>query len=57
MQRPFLLVDIDGVTEPMGSRRLPGWLHRDRFFAQDDEPVRLAHIHGRWLREISRLKF
>jgi hypothetical protein len=45
------LIDVDGVLNPYPDR--PAGFEEYVFFAEDDEPVRLAAIHGDWLRELA----
>lgn len=52
-RRPILLVDIDGVLNPWGIEVCPDGYCEYELFADDDEPVRLAAVHGEWLRELS----
>lgn len=50
--KPLLLVDVDGVLNPFPECP-EGYAEYD-FFPEDDEPVRLARVHGEWLRELAR---
>lgn len=49
--RPFLLMDVDGVLNPYPD--CPDGFNEYVFFPEDDEPVRLATVHGDWLRELA----
>jgi hypothetical protein len=51
--RPILLVDIDGVLNPLSGEHCPDGFSEYHLFPADDEPVRLAAVHGKWLRELS----
>lgn len=53
MDRPVLLVDVDGVLNPWGRESLPEGFREYRLFPQEDEPVRLNAVHGRWLKELA----
>lgn len=53
MERALLLVDVDGVLNPWGDEGCPAGFSEYDLFPGDDEPVRLALIHGAWLRELS----
>lgn len=48
-ERPLLLVDVDGVLNPLGHRPPPG------FFVQsiDGYEVAISDRHGRWLNELA----
>jgi hypothetical protein len=48
---PLLLMDVDGVLNPYPNT--PEGFIEYAFFPEDDEPVRLATIHGEWLHELS----
>ena len=48
--RPLLLLDVDGVLNPYPE--CPEGYSEYEFFPDDDEPVRLAQVHGDWLREL-----
>ncbi|HUK94034.1 MAG TPA: HAD domain-containing protein [Gaiellaceae bacterium] len=50
--RPLLLLDVDGVLNPYPDCP-PGFVEH-AFFPGDEEPVRLAAIHGEWLHELAR---
>jgi hypothetical protein len=43
-------MDVDGVLNPYPE--CPDGYSEYAFFPEDDEPVRLAAIHGEWLREL-----
>jgi hypothetical protein len=49
--KPLLFVDVDGVLNPYPN--CPPGFEEYELFAEDDEPVRLARVHGAWLRELS----
>lgn len=49
----MLLVDIDGVLNVYGVDSCPDGFTEYDLFPEDDEPTRLAPVHGRWLRELS----
>jgi Swiss Army Knife RNA repair-like protein len=49
--KPLLFVEVDGVLNPYPA--CPAGFHEHALFPEDDEPVRLAPIHGGWLRELS----
>src|ERR1700728_854204 len=53
MNRPVLLVDIDGVLAPWGIDSCPPGFYEYRLFPEDDEPMFLAAVHGQWLRELA----
>jgi hypothetical protein len=48
--KPLLLLDVDGVLNPYPET--PAGYDEHDFFPEDDEPVRLAPVHGEWLREL-----
>ena len=54
-QRPLLLLDVDGVLNPLGVREAPGFIP----FVVDDPgavgtvPVLLSPEHGRWLTSLA----
>jgi Swiss Army Knife RNA repair-like protein len=50
--RPILLVDVDGVLNPFAADRCPGG-YREYALFPDEEPVRLADVHGEWLRALT----
>ena len=50
MTRPLLLMDVDGVLNPFPDT--PEGFVEHVFFAGEAEPVRLAQVHGDWLREL-----
>lgn len=50
--RPLLLVDIDGVLNVYGVDGCPAGYAEYDLFPEDEEPTRLAAIHGDWLREL-----
>jgi hypothetical protein len=52
-ERPLLLIDIDGVLNPWGVEECPAGFCEYQLFPEDDEPVRLAAIHGEWLTELA----
>lgn len=49
MSRPLLLLDIDGVLQPVGSSVPPGYER----IVTDDATVVLNVAHGRWLAELA----
>jgi hypothetical protein len=49
--KPLLLMDVDGVLNPYPG--LPEGYKEFEFFPEDEEPVRLAAVHGDWLRELA----
>jgi hypothetical protein len=49
--RPLLLLDVDGVLNPYPE--CPDGYSEHVLFPDDEEPVRLAAIHGDWLRELN----
>ena len=49
--RPLLLVDVDGVLNPYAADTCPEGYCEFNFF-EGEEPVRLADVHGKWLREL-----
>jgi hypothetical protein len=48
--RPLLLLDVDGVLNPFPDT--PEGFDEHAFFPGEAEPVRLARVHGDWLREL-----
>ena len=48
--RPLLLLDVDGVLNPFPE--LPAGYVEHQLFPEDDEPVRLAPWHPRWIQEL-----
>jgi hypothetical protein len=53
-RRPLLLVDVDGVLNPYAAAACPeGYLEYDLF--PDEEPIRLAEVHGSWLRDLAQI--
>lgn len=50
--RPLLLVDIDGVLNVYGVDVCPDGYREYALFPEDDEPARLATVHGSWLTEL-----
>jgi HAD domain in Swiss Army Knife RNA repair proteins len=49
---PLLLLDVDGVLNPFAAPACPpGYTEHD--FFPGEEPVRLCHAHGSWLRELA----
>ncbi len=52
-EKPLLLVDVDGVLNPYP--HCPDGFTEHDFFPEDDEPVRLAAVHGEWLHELALL--
>jgi hypothetical protein len=53
VERPVLLVDVDGVLNVYGVDVCPEGYAEFDLFPDDDEPVRLCLAHGGWLRELS----
>lgn len=49
--RPLLFVDIDGVLNPYDGPCPDGFREHQLF--PDEQPVRVAEAHGRWLHELS----
>jgi len=47
-----LLLDVDGVLNPYPA--CPPGFAEYALFPDDDEPVRLAVVHGEWLHELAR---
>lgn len=45
-------MDVDGVLNPYPD--CPEGYSEYEFFPENDEPVRLAAVHGEWLRELAR---
>lgn len=54
MERPLLLVDIDGVLNPWAIDECPAGFSEYWLFPEDEEPVRLAAAHGEWLMELAK---
>lgn len=54
IQRPVLLVDIDGVLNIYGVDECPEGFSEVELFPGDDEPARLCQIHGEWICELSK---
>jgi hypothetical protein len=52
--KPLLLIDVDGVLNPYAAESCPEG-YRDFDFFEGEEPVRLADIHGKWLRDLATL--
>ena len=50
--RPLLLVDIDGVLNVYGVDACPDVYREYDLFPEDDDPTRLAKVHGDWLTEL-----
>ena len=51
LTRPLLLVDVDGLLNPYAADTCPEGYCEFNFF-EGEEPVRLADVHGKWLREL-----
>jgi hypothetical protein len=50
MNRPLLLLDVDGVLNPYGTPQPPaGYTEHDLF--PGEEPVRVNPVHGAWIAE------
>jgi hypothetical protein len=54
MDRPLLLLDIDGVLNPWAATTLPEGFAEYVLFPADEEPHRFAAHHGEWIRELAR---
>jgi hypothetical protein len=54
MDRPLLLLDIDGVLNPWAATTLPEGFAKYVLFPADEEPHRFAAHHGEWIRELAR---
>ncbi|WP_436533831.1 HAD domain-containing protein [Actinoplanes sp. HUAS TT8] len=52
--RPILFLDVDGVLNVYGGASPPPGFSEHGWFA-GEEPVRLNSVHGRWIRELSRV--
>jgi hypothetical protein len=51
--KPLLLLDIDGVLNPWAAATCPaGYVEHD-LFPDDDEPIRVADVHGAWIRDLA----
>lgn len=50
--RPYLLLDVDGVLNPFAAEACPE-SYREYDFFPGEEAVRLAEIHGEWLRDLT----
>ena len=50
--KPLLLVDVDGVLNPYAAETCPEGYREYNFF-EGEEPVRLADVHGKWLRKLA----
>ena len=50
MSRPLLFLDVDGVLNPFGGERPPGYVPHDLF--PGEEPVLVNRDHGDWIREL-----
>ncbi len=53
-ERPLLLLDVDGVLNPYGWRRLPAGYEPHALFACE-QPVAINPDHGVWIAEAARL--
>ena len=51
--KPLLLLDVDGVLNPFPDT--PEGFEEYDFFPEDNEPVRLSHVHGGWLHELAQI--
>jgi hypothetical protein len=51
--RPYLLLDVDGVLNPFAAEVCPEPYREYDFFPGEDA-VRLADVHGEWLRDLAR---
>lgn len=54
VSKPLLLVDVDGVLNPYAAESCPEGYCEYNFF-EGEEPIRLAEVHGKWLRELAEL--
>ena len=50
--RPYLLLDVDGVLNPFAAEVCPE-SYREYDFFPGEEAVRLAEVHGEWLRDLA----
>src|SRR5918996_10475 len=50
--KPFLFLDVDVVLNPNAAAACPEG-YREYDFFPGEESVRLAEVHGQWLRELS----
>jgi hypothetical protein len=50
--RPYLLLDVDGVLNPFAAEVCPE-PYREYDFFPGEEAVRLAVVHGEWLRDLA----
>jgi hypothetical protein len=49
---PYLLLDVDGVLNPFAAEICPE-PYREYDFFPGEEAVRLAEVHGEWLRDLA----
>jgi len=54
MDRPLLLLDIDGVLNPWAAPTLPDGFKEHVLFPKDERPHRFSEHHGEWIRELAR---
>jgi hypothetical protein len=52
--RPYLLLDVDGVLNPFAAEVCPE-PYREYAFFPGEEAVRLAEVHGEWLRDLGEM--
>jgi hypothetical protein len=52
VDRPVLLLDVDGVLNPYGADCPAGFVEH-ALFPDGDEPVRLCAAHGEWIAELA----
>ena len=52
-ESPYLLLDVDGVLNPFAAEVCPE-PYREYDFFPGEEAVRLADVHGEWLRDLAR---
>ena len=52
IEKPLLLLDIDGVLNPWAAQVCPDGFQEHALFTSDDESIRVAAVHGPWIREL-----
>ena len=52
IEKPLLLLDIDGVLNPWAAEVCPEGFQEHALFLGDDDPIRVAAVHGSWIREL-----
>ena len=52
IEKPLLLLDIDGVLNPWAAEVCPEGFEEHALFPGDDLPVRVASVHGSWIRAL-----